>query len=179
MEWAAGICLGFVSPVQVAINAPSPCAMVRVIGVVQAEAFEGAEMSLDGIEPTGVGRGRHQTDIVPPSKASQVLVPMRREVVLDQVKPDRGGIAGSEPPPGCQDIPAGLAFVDGSGETVAMHIVEGQQLLGPLGTAIGRSDPLGMALPSQAGPSDGLELHGTELVETNDRRFSRGLLVEL
>ncbi len=83
-------------------------------------------MRFDRIEPTGVGRRRHQADVVAAGESSEVDVPVRREVVLDEMEAGRSRITGPQPFPGGQEVPAGLAFVNGAGEDVAMHIVERQ-----------------------------------------------------
>jgi len=136
-------------------------------------------MSLDGVEPAGIGRRGDQGHVVFAGEPFEILVPMGREVVLDQIEPNGFGVAGPQPPPGHQDIPVGLAFVDGPTQAIAMHIVEGQQLLGSLGAAISSPQPLGMFLCGPALSGHGFEFHRTEFVETDHRSVARGPLVEL
>lgn len=136
-------------------------------------------MRLDGIEPTGIRRRRHQADVVVVSELREGVMPMRRQVVLNQVQAHGGGVAHPQPLPGGQQIAADFALVNRSGQTVAMDVVEGQQLLGPLGTSIRRAQALRMPDRRPAGPGHGLEFHRTEFVEADDRALGRGLLVEL
>lgn len=82
-------------------------------------------MRLDGIEPTGIRGRRHQTDVVFVSELREGVMPMRRQVVLNQVQAQRGGIARPQPLPGGQQISAGLALVNRAGQAVAMDVVEG------------------------------------------------------
>lgn len=67
-----------VSPVQVSVNPPPSCPVIRIVGVVQTEALERAKMRLDRIESTGIGRRRHQTDTVVAGEPLEVDVPVRR-----------------------------------------------------------------------------------------------------
>ena len=167
-----------VSPVQIAIDPPASCSVIGIVGVVETESFEGTEVRLDGIEPTGVRWGRHQPDVVVSSEPLEVFVPVRGQVVLDEVKPNGGGITRPQPSPGGQEIPAGFAFVDGAGEYIAMTIVEGQQLLGSWSTVIGGPYALGMPGVGPARPGQGFEFHRTEFVEADNRSVRRSLLVE-
>lgn len=103
---------------------------------------------------------------------------MGRQVVLDQVEPGLPGIAGAQPFPSGQDVPTGFAFVNGAGEGVAMKIVEGQQLLGPLGAPVSSPQPLGMAFSGPAISRQGFDLHRAEFVEADDGSVAGPLLVK-
>ena len=53
-----------IAPGQITVDSVASGKMVAVIGVIQAEALQGSEVSLDGIEPTGIGWCPDLTNIV-------------------------------------------------------------------------------------------------------------------
>jgi len=66
----------FVSPIKIAIYASTPGDVIGIVGVVKAEAFQGAEMGLNGVEPAGIGRCRDEDDVVLPREVFETLMPM-------------------------------------------------------------------------------------------------------
>jgi hypothetical protein len=64
---------------------------VEVVGVVEDELLDRAEVALDPVQVAGVGRGRDQLDPVGGSERTDVGRPVGREVVLDPVE-SAGGL---------------------------------------------------------------------------------------
>jgi len=115
-----------IAPVQIAIDAPAPHSVIGIVGVIQAEALQGTEVSFDGVEPTGIGWRRNESDLVGASKRLEGVMPMRGEIILNEVDAGLCGITRPQPFPGDQEIAAGLTLVNGTGQTIVMDIVEGQ-----------------------------------------------------
>jgi hypothetical protein len=82
----------FVSPIEVAIDALAASSVIGVVRVVETEAFEGAKISLDGVEPTGIGGCPDETDIMLLSKLLQGVMTMRGQIVQNQIDARLGGI---------------------------------------------------------------------------------------
>lgn len=152
--------------------------MIGIVCIVQTESFEGAKVGFDGIEPTGISRRGNQAHIVVASEPCEVVVPMRRQIVLNQVEPNGLGITGPQPLPGHKNIMTGFAFVNSSTEAVFMDIVKAQQLLGSLGAPIGGPEPVGMFFSGPALPGHGFKFHRPKLVEAHHCSMARGLFVE-
>ena len=89
-----------IAPVQVAIDTLTTGGVIGVVRVVQAEAFEGAEMCLDSVEPTGIGWRRNESDLVGASKRLEGVMPMRGEIILNEVDAGLFGITRPQPFPG-------------------------------------------------------------------------------
>lgn len=66
----------FISPIKIAIDASTAGGVIGIVRVVEAEAFQGAEMSLNGVEPAGIGRCRDKDDVVLPREVFETLMPM-------------------------------------------------------------------------------------------------------
>lgn len=83
-------------------------------------------MSLDSVEPTGIGWRRNEGDLVSASKRREGVMPVGGEIILNEVDASLCGITRPQPFPGGQQIAAGLTLVNGTGQTIVMDIVEGQ-----------------------------------------------------
>ena len=165
----------FVSPGQVSVDAAASGLVIGVVGIVEAESFEWTPMSLDGVEPAGVGRCGYQRDSVLSSELLKCLMTVRGEVVLNQVEARGHRIAGAQSLPGDQEIVAGFAFVNGARQAVAVNIVKPQELLGALGSSVGGTPALRMLTFRPNGAGHRFEFHGTEFVETDDSAVRRCL----
>jgi len=103
---------------------------------------------------------------------------MRVEVVHDHIQAPTPRIASAQPAEGGQHIPGGLATPAGAHQTIPLHIVEPQELLGPLRPAVRGALPAGMAQPRQSDPGDRAQFQRPPLVETDHRSTSGPALVE-
>jgi hypothetical protein len=152
--------------------------VVTVIGVVQAEALQRSEMGFDGVQPTGIGRRRDQADVVAASEVFQDRVPVRGEVVQDEVNACLFGVTGAQASPGRHQVAAGLALVDRPGQTIVMDVVEGQELLRTGPTVIGGAESLRVFLGRPADPRQGSEFQRAALVETDHGALGRRLRIQ-
>ena len=103
---------------------------------------------------------------------------MRVEVVHDHIQALPARIAGPQPAEGGPDIPGGLPAPAGPHQTVAVHVIEAQELLGPVRAAVGGLLATGMAHARQREPRERAQFQRPALVETDYRSASRPPLVE-
>ena len=161
----------FVSPIEVAIDALTAGGVIGVVRVVEAEAFQGTEMGLNGVEPAGIGRCRDEDDVVLLREILETLMPMGGQVVLDEVDARFLWITSPQPFPGDQEVATGFALVNGAGQTIVMDIVEGEQLFRSLLALVGRPQAARMFLSGPADSGHRLEFHRTKLIETDHSRL--------
>jgi len=88
-------------------------------------------------------------------------------------------ITSPQPFPGDQKVAAGLALVNGAGQTIVMDIVEGEQLFRSLLAVVGCPQPLRLFLFRPTVSGHGLEFHRAKLIETDHRSLWGSFGVEL
>lgn len=101
-----------------------------------------------------------------------------REIILNEVNADFFGITRPQPSPSRQEVAAGLAFVNGTGQTVVMNVVEGQKLFGSLPALVSCPPALGLRLSGPHSPGHRPQFHGTKFVETDHHTLGWCLRVE-
>lgn len=113
--------------------------MARIIRPIEHESLHRAEVGLDEIQPSGIRRRRNHGDPVGLVEGAQIGTPVGVQIVHDHVQAPSSRVAGTEPPEGGQHIARRLPAPTGAQQTIVVDIVEPQELLGPLGAAVGGS----------------------------------------
>ena len=167
-----------IAPGQIAAQAPAADKVAGIIGPIEHRAFHRAEVRLDEIEPAGVRRLRNHGDPMLPVESPQEGMAVGIEVVHDHIQPLPTGVAGAQPPKGRHEIPGRLPTTARPHQTVAMDIVEPQELLRALGAAVRGPLAAGVAHARQPDPGDRAQFQRPPLVETDHRSAPRPPLVE-
>lgn len=94
-----------ISSGQVPIDSAATLLMRFIVGVVQAEAFQRAEMCFNGVEPTGVCGSRHKGHTVVSCIALQNIMIVRGQVIHNEVYSVAFRITSATTFPGLEEIP--------------------------------------------------------------------------
>jgi len=117
---------------QVSVDALPADAMRLIIRVSQGEPFEDTELRFDQVQPRGLSRGRHRMNPQPAQQGQETrMVVDVVQVVHDHEEPFPR-IAGPQAPEGFADLDEAFVSAEQAVETVRMHIIEAQELLGPM-----------------------------------------------
>ena len=104
---------------------------------------------------------------------------MRVEVIHNDVEAGGQRIARSQPGEDGEEVLNRLAFAHLADETVGVNVVEGEELLGSLETAVGCPEPPGMTLPGPALAVQRSQFEWTTFVEADDGAVLGRCLVEV
>src|SRR5262245_19185219 len=163
---------------QVAVDAAPAHLVRRVIRVRQREALEHAELRLDQIQPRGRGWRRYGMDSETAQQPQEARVIMNvMQIVHDHEEP-LPGIAGPQPPERVADFGDSLAAAKHAVETVGMHIVEPQEVLGPVRTPIRRPHPRRALLAGPSHTAHRPQFQRPPFIEANYRCAPRAAPVE-
>jgi hypothetical protein len=171
--------LAAVPPGEVTGDPPAPVLVRGVIGPADRELLERGEVRLDGVEPTGVGRGVDRLDVVRGHERPQTDVLVGAQVIHHDREPGGQRIAGPQPREDGEQVLHRLALAHLGDEAVGMDVVEGVDLLGALEPAVGGPEALGTADRRPASSGQRSQLERSTLVETDDRPVLRTALVEV
>src|SRR5882672_6946720 len=152
--------------------------MVAIIGADQGGAPRYSEVGFDGVEPRRLGGRIDGMDVQPAEERHKggMVVDIAQVVHDDEERPAR--IARAETAEGLAELGHPFAAAEQPAETVGVDVVKAEELLGPLGPAIGGAHRLGIAAPGPSGAPQGLEFQGTPFVEADHRRARRAVTIE-
>lgn len=81
---------------EVACEGVGECVPVQVVGVLDDELADRQEVALDAVQVAGVGRSRHELDVVARGVSADVGGPVGREVVLYPVDPKPSWVTATD-----------------------------------------------------------------------------------
>lgn len=105
-------------------------------------------------------------------------MPVGVEIVHDDVQTQPARIARPQASEGCQDVPRRFPASTRAHQAIAVHVIEPQELLGPLDPAVGGALAARMPDPSQPPAGDRPQLQRPPLVEADYRSAVGPPLVE-
>src|SRR3972149_8411069 len=132
---------------QIAVDATASDRVAGVVGVGQGEALERTEMSLDEVEPGGVGRRPHRGYAKPleQREEARVIVGLM-QVIHDDVEL-LPRIATAQPLEGFEELGQAFSLAKQPVEAVGVHIVETEEQLRALEAVVGGGQALGLGAP--------------------------------
>ena len=104
---------------------------VDVVGVVDDELADREEVTFDGVQIAGVGRGGVELDLVGGRVVADVRRPVGREVVLDPIDAPPGGDRGADLREEGEVVAAASARPEPDAQAVVVDVVGAEDVAGP------------------------------------------------
>jgi hypothetical protein len=152
---------------------------VEVVGVVDDELGDRAEMRLDAVEVAGVGGQRDELDVVLVGERADLGSPVGREVVLDPVEPDPARVAEPDLVHEGERVLAAAAAHRSEPEPVLVDVERAEAVADAVAAVEGRAVALGAAPPGPARAVPGAQRDRPHLIERDHRPALGRPLVEL
>ena len=170
--------LGLVAVADVCRHREAEAVPVEVVGVLDDELADGAEVALNSVQVAGVGGGRHELDVVLGCPRPDRGRPVAGEVVLDPVEPPRAWVGE---PDLAHELKRGGAVAAGPeppSQVVGVDVERAHQVADSVAAAVGRPLALGPCLARPASPRLWAQADRAHLVEADHDPVCRLLSVE-